>query len=273
MDLAKRIYNEIFAADTSIFEDYDYEADYETATPLEMLNDILFFFGQGDYDIVTVVHNEYLRKFKNENGAIVVLNAVVVRILAEAVEKYNKGSENKETQESKVQVIFNEARAKFTEEEIELLQPYFTSNNIGDDNFCLQQINVKNINGFISPSDKGYVYIIEDSMSGLIKIGKSMDPNSRVSNIKNASGREGRHFISNEVFCYGNLEKLANKNLEKYRHKGEWFVANFDEAVEFIKSEEKNTPQPSSHALNIFTLIQKYNATCGMACMKALVSS
>ncbi|MDD9253359.1 hypothetical protein PVM13_32115 [Klebsiella variicola] len=55
----------------------------------------------------------------------------------------------------------------------------------------------------------GYIYVIEDVQRGLVKIGKSVDPVARISNIVNISGiTKIKQFISHRIAGYSQVDLL-----------------------------------------------------------------
>ena len=81
-----------------------------------------------------------------------------------------------------------------------------------------------------------YVYIMHDTSNNLYKIGKAVDPFSRLNNFKTANA-------SIELLNYypGFMadEKILHRNYEKYRVKGEWFKLkqkHLDQINKYFKS-------------------------------------
>jgi len=81
----------------------------------------------------------------------------------------------------------------------------------------------------------GYVYVLEDYDNGLVKIGRSKNPNKRISEL--IVGNAGTIITLNKIFCkdYVQGEKYLQSILNRYRLKGEWYSIP-EEVIEWIRS-------------------------------------
>ena len=85
----------------------------------------------------------------------------------------------------------------------------------------------------------GSVYVAEFS-DGHIKIGHSIFPERRLRDI--AGGNQSkmlRHWISDRVKSAVKLEHRAHRHFAQYRSGGEFFRVDFDEAVTWLKSQQR----------------------------------
>ncbi|APC78911.1 TPA: GIY-YIG nuclease family protein [Clostridium botulinum] len=81
----------------------------------------------------------------------------------------------------------------------------------------------------------GYVYIIERRDKS-IKIGKSINPESRVETLETQGGFIATNkFFSQECSNYSEIESKMHEIFNKYRTIGEWFNVDFDVAVQTLK--------------------------------------
>ena len=80
-----------------------------------------------------------------------------------------------------------------------------------------------------------HVYAIE-APSGLVKIGKSGNPDRRVNELCLAGGFAPKAvWYSVPVVCADIIETTAHASLQTYREMGEWFRVGFDSAVAVIE--------------------------------------
>ena len=81
---------------------------------------------------------------------------------------------------------------------------------------------------------RDYVYVAEFG-AGLVKVGRSTNPEGRTQALATGSGRKlGRVWISNPVCFAGPFEKRAHAELDEHRSHGEWFNCCFENAVERV---------------------------------------
>lgn len=80
----------------------------------------------------------------------------------------------------------------------------------------------------------GHVYVIEDAEKGIVKIGKSTNPQDRIKSIKSISCTKGREFISDKVDNALSYENKVHLHLKDSRVQGEWFSISFDDAVKVV---------------------------------------
>lgn len=78
-------------------------------------------------------------------------------------------------------------------------------------------------------SDIGYVYLLIDELSNYLKIGVSIDVNTRLSGIQSSCPYE--IYCIDSFICRNpyNEEALLHKKFDYLRHRGEWF--KFDEDI------------------------------------------
>jgi hypothetical protein len=94
------------------------------------------------------------------------------------------------------------------------------------------------------------VYVLNNPATGLIKIGISNRPQSRVINLQLSSGSVfDRMFVSLPIFNPLLVERAMHQMFAKERGVGEWFRASFDEAallllqIESLRDEDEIVPQ------------------------------
>lgn len=77
----------------------------------------------------------------------------------------------------------------------------------------------------------GYVYVI-DGGSGLVKVGRSLSPQTRINGIASSGGfKIQRQWVSPAVAYHSKLELKSHEELAQYRVLGEWFSCSFEMAV------------------------------------------
>ncbi|EBU3468633.1 GIY-YIG nuclease family protein [Salmonella enterica subsp. enterica serovar Tennessee] len=97
-----------------------------------------------------------------------------------------------------------------------------------------------NRNEPMTMNNVGYVYLIEDmERKGLVKIGKTRNPKTRLSSIRRTGGiAYGRTFVSNRIADSGALELRLHNLFDDRRVHGEWFRVDFETAKETLLSEQ-----------------------------------
>lgn len=90
------------------------------------------------------------------------------------------------------------------------------------------------------------IYIFENTLYPLIKIGMSDNPTKRLITIENASGFPLKlYYESTPVLRPAIVENLIHKRLKDYRQKGEWFTLDKEIALKeieiIIKDSEEGT--------------------------------
>jgi hypothetical protein len=81
-----------------------------------------------------------------------------------------------------------------------------------------------------------YVYVINNLDNGKIKIGMSINPKSRVRGIITGQSIEKYDYkIFEPVRDALAVEKKAHKFLDKYRSIGEWFIMNYEQALDAVE--------------------------------------
>jgi hypothetical protein len=81
----------------------------------------------------------------------------------------------------------------------------------------------------------GYVYILYNLDSGLVKIGKTKQPHKRFNTLSNQNGSDLRYFITESIYIESLVEKVMHAKFHKFRQKGEWFKIDFDIVVNELK--------------------------------------
>lgn len=84
--------------------------------------------------------------------------------------------------------------------------------------------------------NQGYVYILYNPESSLVKIGKTKFPYKRFSTLSNQNGSKFKYYITEPMFIEGIVEKVLHNKFATKRKCGEWFSVTFDEAVEELKN-------------------------------------
>ena len=83
----------------------------------------------------------------------------------------------------------------------------------------------------------GYVYILD--AGNAVKIGKSINPKTRIASIENEIGKKMlRYFASPDCSNYSDIEKAMHEIFADQCIEGEWFNIEFDEAVNILQSQQ-----------------------------------
>lgn len=92
------------------------------------------------------------------------------------------------------------------------------------------------LNGIKQDSDMGYVYVLYNPESELVKIGKTIQPQVRFRTLSNSNGSKFRYYLSDPIFINSLLEKVMHNRFHKYRVRGEWYKGiEFDTVVNELK--------------------------------------
>lgn len=232
----------------------------------DLISEFLFFsdyhHNQGDFDAFLVTaFIGVIRRFQNDNNVLLMANKLKDNYIYERWAYESNHAQSGDTEVSNP-YLENELR-NLSKEDIDLLKPIFQEQSIDENQYCRKFIDTTRIENYFSPKNKGCVYVVENKLSNTVKIGKSKNPYSRVKSVKNSAGGIGRYFISEEVYHYGDIEEQAHTIFAKSRHHGEWFFTDFDEAVRNIKKLIKNQKSYKDEDLKLFSIIEKYNDSCG----------
>lgn len=95
---------------------------------------------------------------------------------------------------------------------------------------------------------KGYVYLLKDVTTGFCKIGRTKNPNERITNIQ--VGNPSFYKLINLIKCkdYFSGEKYLHLILQKYRKRGEWFRLP-EEVESWLKDFDKDPKEYVSEEL------------------------
>lgn len=77
----------------------------------------------------------------------------------------------------------------------------------------------------------GYVYVLFNSKSKLVKIGKTKNPYNRFNTLTNQNGTNMKYYLSPAMHIENIVEKVMHNRFDWYRKKGEWFDYDFDKIV------------------------------------------
>ena len=77
----------------------------------------------------------------------------------------------------------------------------------------------------------GHVYVVENSKTGMVKIGYSKSPEMRAKHVSRVSAAGGRVFISGLLRDARTVERECHRAFAAGSAGGEWFAVGFDEAV------------------------------------------
>lgn len=81
-------------------------------------------------------------------------------------------------------------------------------------------------------SNQGYVYILHNPESNLVKIGSTQAPHQRFSKLSNENGTKLKYYISQPMYIYQLVEKVMLQVYDRFRVKGEWIKGvEFDSVV------------------------------------------
>lgn len=84
--------------------------------------------------------------------------------------------------------------------------------------------------------DMGYVYVLYNPESNLVKIGKTKSPHRRFSELSNQAGSKFRYYITEPIFIETIVERVMHNKFATKRVKGEWFSSvDFDFVVSTLK--------------------------------------
>lgn len=82
-----------------------------------------------------------------------------------------------------------------------------------------------------------YVYALANGRSGLVKVGKSLDPKTRTNALITQGGvQDPVVYFSDPVHDGSALERMVHTELASFRVVGEWFSCSFQNCVEAIKA-------------------------------------
>lgn len=79
--------------------------------------------------------------------------------------------------------------------------------------------------------DMGYVYLLYNPKSNLVKIGKTKDLRTRFSTLTNQNGSKMTYYYSPAMYIEGIIEKIMHNKFDRFREKGEWFNCSFEDTV------------------------------------------
>ena len=82
----------------------------------------------------------------------------------------------------------------------------------------------------------GFVYVLEESRTGLYKIGSSKNPKKRAQAINNQRRDKVTLLVAIQCGDMGELENLAHEQFSQYRQDGEWFLLPKSEVVGIEKT-------------------------------------
>jgi hypothetical protein len=91
------------------------------------------------------------------------------------------------------------------------------------------------LTGFETNPDMGYVYVLYNPKSKLVKIGKTKSPRNRFSVLTNQNGSTFKYYITEPIYIESLVEKVMHNKFSYKRKKGEWFDIGFDDAVLELK--------------------------------------
>lgn len=81
----------------------------------------------------------------------------------------------------------------------------------------------------------GYVYVLYNPDSNLVKIGKTKKPLQRFRSLSNQNGSKFQYYITEPIYIENIVEKILHNKFAMKRVKGEWFSSvHFNEVVEFL---------------------------------------
>lgn len=92
---------------------------------------------------------------------------------------------------------------------------------------------LKNLNQDLT---MGYVYVLYNPESELVKIGKTKNPQERFTSLTNQNGTKFRYYITKPMYIERIVEKVMHDRFHRFRVKGEWFKnISFDDVVTYLK--------------------------------------
>jgi hypothetical protein len=81
----------------------------------------------------------------------------------------------------------------------------------------------KELKSYNTSTEMGYVYILYNPESELVKIGKTKSPQKRFSALSHQSGSKLKYYITEPMYIETLIERIMHNKYNKYRVKGEWF--------------------------------------------------
>lgn len=248
------IYDEIF--DSNIDYLYKLTKEVEAVRSLskeDMFKDALFFSSASelDTDMVIFYSREIRRLYCNDDLAMMFI---------ESIEKNYKKSvffaihSIKLKTNSPVKRI--DCETDFSENEVKNITD-IARDRVGS-SFVFGETEIPTGEKY---GKKGCVYIVKNNQSGKVKIGKSIDPELRIKNIKNISGSSTDIlFVSKPMYGYSELETELHKRYSDDRRIGEWFaIKDIDQLLGAVNELVDNTPQPKDIDVNNESLVRSYN--------------
>ncbi|MBU5332107.1 GIY-YIG nuclease family protein [Anaerocolumna aminovalerica] len=93
---------------------------------------------------------------------------------------------------------------------------------------------LKNIN---EDKEMGYVYVLYNPESKLVKIGKTKDPRDRLLSLSNQNGTKMKYYITDQMYIETIVERIMHNKFDRFRcAKGEWFKnISFNDVVKTLK--------------------------------------
>lgn len=158
---------------------------------------------------------------------------------------------------------------KFTDTELSTIKEILLSQNLNQDGFDL--IDTTKLPCYKKSSDFGYLYVIQNEISNIVKIGKSRNPHQRIKAIKNHAAIYGKTYISEKVANYSNLENKCHKKFKDFSCTSEWFSIGFDEAVKSVEEIVSHELEKFNCNLELSDLIDRYNHEFSIATMVEFV--
>lgn len=82
----------------------------------------------------------------------------------------------------------------------------------------------------------GYVYVLYNPESDLVKIGKTKCPHRRFSELSNQNGSKFRYYITEPMFIETLVERVMHNKFATKKAKGEWYSSvSFDTVVNALR--------------------------------------
>lgn len=98
-------------------------------------------------------------------------------------------------------------------------------------------------------SRRGFIYALENPQDDTVKVGFSLKPQQRLSNLRASHGASGRVWVSPLQWDARTIELTAHRALADFWVYGEWFTLDFDSVVE--ECLKVLTPEPTEMELRV----------------------
>ena len=94
----------------------------------------------------------------------------------------------------------------------------------------------KELNGMNHSPTMGYVYVLYNPESNLVKIGMTKNPKERFLTLTNETGSKFKYYITKPMFIEFLVEKAMHSKFHRFNVKGEWYKnIDFETVASYLK--------------------------------------